>query len=153
MNRLRIIGALLASTVAMTACNQAEKQAAPAANSTAPAPAPAPAAPTNTAAPAAPAAGGAPAAAVQGQAQQNFTVVNNTGFTVMTLNVSSSNENSWGPDILGANVIANGASAMVTFERGQSECIWDIRATYEDGDTSDMRGVNLCEVATVTLTP
>ncbi len=145
MKRLRITGALLASAVAMAACNQAEKEAAPAANTAAPAPA----APANTAAPADPATGGV----VQGQAQQNFTVVNNTGHTVMMLNVSPSNEESWGPDILGADVIANGASATVTFERGQSQCMWDIRVTYDDGDTSDMRGVNLCEVATVTLTP
>lgn len=92
-------------------------------------------------------------AEVQGQAQQNFTVINNTGHIVMTLNVSPSNEDSWGPDILGASVIANGKSAQVTFERGQSQCQWDIRVTYDDGDTSDMRGVNLCQVATVTLTP
>ena len=143
MRKLQITGVLLASALAVAGCNQAENKAAPAATTAAPAPA----------APAAPAAGGAPGAAVQGQAQQNFTVVNNTGHTVMTLNVSPSNEDSWGPDILGADVIANGASATVTFERGQSQCLWDIRVTYDDGDSNDMRGVNLCEIATVTLTP
>ena len=47
----------------------------------------------------------------------------------------------------------NGESAQVTFDRGETECKWDIRATYEDGDVTDARDVNLCEVATVTLTP
>jgi hypothetical protein len=88
-----------------------------------------------------------------GAAQQDFSVVNNTGHTVMTLNVSASNEDQWGPDILGADTLANGETAQVSFERGQDQCLWDIRVTYDDGDTSDMRGVNLCEVATVTLTP
>lgn len=143
MRKLKITGVLLASAFVVAGCNQAENKAAPAANTAAAAPA----------APAAPAADGAPSAAAQGQAQQNFTVLNNTGHTVMTLNVSPSNEDSWGPDILGADTIANGASATVTFERGQSQCLWDIRVTYDDGDSSDMRGVNLCEVATVTLTP
>ena len=88
-----------------------------------------------------------------GAAQQDFSVVNNTGHVVMTLNVSPSNENEWGPDILGTDTLANGQTAEVSFERGQDQCQWDIRVTYDDGDTGDMRGVNLCEVATVTLTP
>jgi hypothetical protein len=143
MNKLQITGVLLASALAAAGCGQAENKAAPAANTAASAPA----------APAAPAPGGAPDGAAQGQAQQNFTVVNNSGHTVMTLNVSPSNEDSWGPDILGADTVANGQTAEVTFERGQSQCLWDIRVTYDDGDSNDMRGVNLCEVATVTLNP
>jgi hypothetical protein len=72
---------------------------------------------------------------------------------VVTLNVSPSNENSWGPDILGRDVLANGESAAITFDRSETQCNFDIKATYDDGDTTDMRGVNLCTVATVTLTP
>ena len=34
-------------------------------------------------------------------APQDFTIVNNTGHTVMTLNVSPTSEDEWGPDILG----------------------------------------------------
>jgi hypothetical protein len=89
---------------------------------------------------------------VQGGAQQNFTVVNNTGHTVMRLNVSASNDNSWGPDILGRGTLGNGESAEVTFPHDTSQCMWDIRATYDDGTNTEMRGVNLCTVATVTLT-
>ena len=69
-----------------------------------------------------------------------------------TLNVSASNENSWGEDILGRDVLANGETAEISFERGETQCQWDIRATYDDGGTTDARGVNLCEVATVNLT-
>lgn len=48
-------------------------------------------------------------------------------------------------------MIANGDTAQVSFERGEAQCLWDIRATYDDGDTSDLRGVNLCEVGTAAL--
>lgn len=142
-----LAGALFASALALAGCNSnaAENKA--------------PAAAENAAAPAAPAEGnategegGEAAAPAAGQAQQNFTVVNNTGHTVMTLNVSPSNENAWGPDILGSDVLANGQTASVTFPRGVEQCSWDIRATYDDGDSTDARGVNLCQVATVTLT-
>ncbi|MGZ8282606.1 MAG: hypothetical protein ACXWUN_06590 [Allosphingosinicella sp.] len=84
-------------------------------------------------------------------AQQDFTVVNDTGQTVMTLNVSPSDENAWGPDILGADVLGDGESAEVSFDRDEDRCEWDIRVTYEDGDTGAWGGIDLCETVTVTL--
>jgi hypothetical protein len=85
-------------------------------------------------------------------AQQDFTIVNNTGNTVMTLNVSPSDENEWGPDILGQDTLGNGERAQIQFARGQDQCNWDIRVTYDDNETGDWRGVNLCETSTITLT-
>lgn len=85
-------------------------------------------------------------------AQQDFTIVNNTGQTVMTLNVSPTESNAWGPDILGRDVLANGESAEITFDRAEDRCEWDVRVTYEDGDTGDWRGIDLCETTTITLT-
>ena len=152
MNKMYLTGALLASALAMAGCNKG----ATTANNTA-------ARPSNTAnavTPAAPAGGNtasgnaaAPATASAGQAQQNFTVVNHTGHTVMTLNVSPNNSDEWGPDILGRAVLANGESAPITFPRTETQCSWDIKATYDDGTNTDMRAVDLCTVATVTLTP
>jgi hypothetical protein len=84
-------------------------------------------------------------------AQQDFTIVNHTGQAVMTLNVSPSDENTWGPDILGIDVLGNGEQADVTFDNSEDRCEWDIRVTYEDGDTGDWRGINLCETTTVEL--
>ncbi|HYI47316.1 MAG TPA: hypothetical protein VEX35_02525 [Allosphingosinicella sp.] len=85
-------------------------------------------------------------------APQDFTIVNNSGHTVMTLNVSPTAEDEWGPDILGSEVLANGESAEVTFDRGADHCHYDVRATYDDGDTGDWRNINLCETTTITLT-
>ena len=92
-------------------------------------------------------------AAAEGGAQQDFTLVNNTGRTLMTLNVSANDQNEWGPDILGSETVPNGGSGQVAFTRGQDQCLWDLRATFDDGQTGDWRGVNLCETTTVTLTP
>ena len=84
-------------------------------------------------------------------ADQDFTIVNNTGQAIMTLNVSPTESDEWGPDILGVDILANGERAEISFERGEDRCEWDIRVTYEDGDTGDWRGIDLCETATVTL--
>jgi hypothetical protein len=142
--------ALLTSALVLAGCGGAEEKAAPAEDEAA-------AAEENAAPAAAPAANGAAAAegagGAQAGAQQDFTIVNNTGRTVMTLNVSPNDSNEWGPDILGTETIANGASGTVQFTRGQEQCLWDLRATFDDGQTGDWRGVNLCEAATVTLTP
>jgi len=145
MRKLYLTGALFASALAVAGCNKAattNNAAAPAAS--------------NAAAPAAPAAPGNAAGGTEGAApaagQQNFNLVNNTGHTVVTLNVSASNQNSWGEDILGRDTLANGETAQITFPHGETECNFDIRATYDDGGTTDARGINLCQVATVTLT-
>lgn len=146
MKNIYLTGALFASALTIAACNNAtENKAAPATNATAPA---APAEGN--------AAGGeegaAPAAPAGDATNQNFTLNNNTGHVVVTLNVSPSNENTWGEDILGRDTLANGESAQITFPRAETQCLWDIRATYDDGDTTDSRGVNLCELTTVNLT-
>jgi lipoprotein-anchoring transpeptidase ErfK/SrfK len=143
MKTIYLTGALV-SALAVAACNQAAENKA----STAVAP------PTNAAAPAPAGGSAAPAATPAGdQTNQNFALNNQTGHTVMTLNVSPSNEDSWGPDILGSNVLPNGETVTVTFPRAETQCLWDIRATYDDGDTTDVRGANLCEMTTVNLTP
>jgi len=148
MRKHYLTGLLFASALAIGGCGGTEEKAEPAANE------------ANEAAPAEEPAdenatseeGAAPEAAAAG-AQQDFTIVNNTGRTVMTLNVSSNDSNEWGPDILGTATIADGASGQVSFARGQEQCLWDLRATFDDGQTGDWRGVNLCEASTVTLTP
>ena len=106
---------------------------------------------TKEAEPAPAAEDGAPSAAVSGAAQQNFSVINNTSKTVLTLHVSSVTDQNWGPDILGSSVIAPGSTASVTFPRTESQCNWDVRAVYTDSTNAELRNVNLCEVATVTL--
>ncbi|WP_166039232.1 hypothetical protein [Sphingosinicella sp. YJ22] len=145
MKSILYAGAMLAASMTLASCGQdgADRNTGAAANQSAPA-----------GGTSSNASGEAADGALQGgAAQQDFSVVNNTGHVVMTLNVSPSNENEWGPDILGTDTLANGETAEVTFQRGSDQCLWDIRVTYDDGDTGDMRGVNLCEVATVTLTP
>jgi len=85
-------------------------------------------------------------------AAQDFTIHNRTGQVVMTLNVSPTSSDAWGPDILGRDVLANGESAEISFDRNEDQCVWDIRVTYDDGDTGDWRGINLCETTDVNLT-
>ncbi len=87
-----------------------------------------------------------------GTTQASLAIVNNTGRTVLRLTISAASENDWGIDMLGMQTLPNGETGQVSFGRGTSQCLWDFRATFEGGETRDWRGVNLCEVSTVTLT-
>ena len=76
----------------------------------------------------------------------NFTLNNRTEATLVTLQISESGNNQWGEDILGTDMVEGGGSADVTIDDGLEDCNYDIRATFTDGDTLDVRGVNLCEI-------
>lgn len=82
--------------------------------------------------------------------KQDFRIHNETGQIVATLHVSPSSETRWGPDLLPNDILEDGATALVTFDRHE-ECLWDIRVTYADGSEDDWRQINLCETTDVTI--
>ena len=85
-------------------------------------------------------------------AQQDFTITNHTGHTIVTLNVSPNNDDHWGPDILGRDVLNNGEQTEITFDRNEDQCSWDIKVTYDDGTNNDLRAVDLCHTTEVEFT-
>ena len=91
-------------------------------------------------------------ASVAWAGQQDFQVHNHTGQAIMTLQVSPSGDAEWGADILGVDVLAADETGVVTFDRDEEACLWDIKVTYEDGDVGDWRQVNLCETTDINLT-
>ncbi|QCI67157.1 hypothetical protein [Phreatobacter stygius] len=86
------------------------------------------------------------------QAQQNFSLINRTGFQINEVYVSPSANNNWGRDILGEGVMPSGTRRNITFPRRTQACMFDLRVVYEDGDKSEMSGLDLCKVSNVTLT-
>jgi hypothetical protein len=79
---------------------------------------------------------------------QNFTMNNNTGTTIERVYISSNNDDNWGPDRLGrTQVIRPGASHRFNFT-GFDECVFDIKVVFSDGDKSEKRGVDLCQIGT-----
>jgi hypothetical protein len=87
-------------------------------------------------------------------AVQNFSMVNNTGMTLIDVFISPNDANTWGEDVIPKDVIANGETFDFTFTDVSSDkCIWDIKFTGENGTEYIMQDVNLCKTATITLTP
>ncbi|WP_426957855.1 hypothetical protein [Muricoccus radiodurans] len=65
--------------------------------------------------------------------------------------ISSSGQGSWGPDLMGANVLAPGGVLSLTVPPGQ--CLNDIRLVLADGSTMERRQINTCELTDVNVTP
>lgn len=72
----------------------------------------------------------------------SFNIVNRSGQTIQELYVSSAQVNTWGQDLLGRNVLANGRSFPVRLPSGQ--CVNDIRVVYEGGRSEERRAVDTC---------
>ncbi|MCP1551292.1 MULTISPECIES: hypothetical protein [Methylorubrum] len=85
------------------------------------------------------------------QGKQDFTLVNRTGYQIDEVYVGPVSQSHWGQDVMGKDAIANGDTADITFNGGSNACKWDIKVVYNDGDESEFRGVNLCNVSRVTL--
>ncbi len=61
-------------------------------------------------------------------------IENRTGFTITYMYVSPAKSSSWEEDVLGANVLPDGASRRVQL-RGYDSSIFDVRLVDSDGDT------------------
>lgn len=75
---------------------------------------------------------------------------NTSALTLMEFYTSPANTDDWGPDILGAEVIAPGGSGTVTIADGSSACVYDIMFVMEDGQEL-VDTVDICQLASYTL--
>lgn len=87
------------------------------------------------------------------QAQsQDFQMTNNTGMTLIDVFISPSDSESWGSDVIPGDLILDGETFNFTFtDVSPEKCMWDIMFTADDGVKYYMKGVNLCELTTITL--
>ena len=81
--------------------------------------------------------------------QQDFVLLNETGYTIQQVYVSPSNARSWEEDVLGDDVLMDGTRETIRFSRSEDTCLWDLKAVYEDGESAEWQGLNLCEVSVV----
>ncbi len=82
---------------------------------------------------------------------QDFKLVNKTGYTIDEVYVSRTSSKSWGNDIMGRGTLEADASVNITFNAPDSVCNWDLKVKYDDNDTAEWSNLNLCNISTVTL--
>jgi len=84
-------------------------------------------------------------------ANQDFTLVNRTGYTVKHVYVSAANTSSWEDDVLGEDVLDSGEHVNISFEKGTRGCSYDLKVVYDDGDSSEWGKLNLCTINRVSI--
>jgi hypothetical protein len=85
---------------------------------------------------------GAGGAAPQAGGNPSFNLVNQSTRTIEQFYASPSSEQNWGPDRLGADVVAPGARYAIRLPAG--ECAYDIRIVFQGGEAREQRRIDAC---------
>lgn len=93
--------------------------------------------------------GGATPALAKGK--QNFTLLNNTGYTISEVYVSPTKSSEWEEDIMGRDVLPDGTAVDISFSRKEDACIWDLLVVYDDGEQAEWNEFNLCTISKIAI--
>lgn len=83
--------------------------------------------------------------------QQDFTILNKTGYALKHIYVSESDNQKWDEDVLGRDVLDDGEEFELSFDKAEKTCKWDMKVIYDDGESAVWQDLNLCKIAKLTL--
>ncbi|MDQ2104418.1 hypothetical protein [Azospirillum isscasi] len=83
--------------------------------------------------------------------QQDFTILNKTGYPLKHIYVSESDNEKWDEDVLGRDVLEDGESFDLSFGKAEKTCKWDMKVIYDDGESAIWQDLNLCKISKLTL--
>jgi hypothetical protein len=84
--------------------------------------------------------------------QQDFTLVNKTGYELDQLYVSPAAAKNWHEDILGQDTLADGQSAKITFAPENDICKYDVKVVYTiDKSEVYWNDIDLCKEEKITI--
>ncbi|MBV9418371.1 MAG: hypothetical protein JO348_01235 [Alphaproteobacteria bacterium] len=92
--------------------------------------------------------GGATAALAN---SQDFTLHNETGYTIREVYISDINDNNWNDDLMGSDVLETGSEQEIDFTGDESTCHWDLKAVFNNGYSPVWKNINLCSVSSMTI--
>ncbi len=81
-----------------------------------------------------------------------FNLINQSSYDVIEFYASPYNVDSWEEDILGSDILESGYSIRITIADARSQCEYDLRFVFDDGDVIERSGVDLCKTRKYTLT-
>lgn len=83
---------------------------------------------------------------------QDFTLVNKTGYELNAVFVSPGHGDAWGEDVMGRDTLGDGESVHITFKRAEKTCEWDLKVVYTVDDSSAVwHDIDLCSVSKITI--
>lgn len=83
--------------------------------------------------------------------KQDFTLHNQTGKAIKEIYVGPSNSDGFGEDVMGKDVVRNGASVHVTFHSSAPGNRWDLRIVFDDNTSTSWTNFNLSTIDEITI--
>ena len=83
--------------------------------------------------------------------QQDFTLINSTGYTLNEVYVSPSKINDWEEDVLDVDILKDGQRTEIAFDRKTDACLWDLKVVYDDGESAEWDAINLCKISVANI--
>jgi len=81
----------------------------------------------------------------------DFTLVNKTGVDIYKVYISPSEQDDWGKDVLDIDVLEDGESVELGFDKEEEAELWDLRVEDEDGTAIIWERLDLAEITSCTL--
>ncbi len=86
------------------------------------------------------------------EADQDFRLVNKTGYELDAVFLSPTGANNWGRDVMGRDVLGDGEAVNIKFSRKTKDCDWDLKVVYSIDDSSAVwHDIDLCTVEKITI--
>ncbi len=83
---------------------------------------------------------------------QDFTLINKTGDTIVSIFLSPTRANKWrAEDELGDYVLKNGYEIEIEFSPWEDARYWDLRAEFADGTYDEWYNFDLFSISEITL--
>jgi hypothetical protein len=84
-------------------------------------------------------------------ADQDFTLLNETGVIIDKVYISPHDSDDWEEDVLGKDTLPSGESVDITFHRAEKSPLWDLRIEDSKANSIEWENLNLLEISKITL--
>ena|ERR1700712_4733404 len=85
-------------------------------------------------------------------APQDFTLTNDTGYDIAEVYIGPTSSNDWGDDVMGEDVLSNGADQDIVFPKGRgATCHWDLKVVYTDQTSAQWLNFDLCTISSIKI--
>lgn len=90
---------------------------------------------------------------VRAESALDFTLVNDTGYTIDKVFVSPSKQEKWGEDVMGPDdVVPDGKSVHIRFSREhEKDTKWDLKIEFTDGEYRYWTDLDLSTISEITI--
>ena len=82
---------------------------------------------------------------------QDFVLINKTGYEINKVFGREAGTRDWGSDVLGRDTLDDGENVKIVFDHDENTCRWDLQVVYSDNDRATWTNLNLCKIGKVTL--